>query len=286
MLMCIEMRGLLASGMVVLLVLAVALFVVPIFVPWTTLNCQHQEIDIRTGRTRISTYLAFCKVSERVMASRISSVLPNELIVTTQPDWKLVNTFSPEIGHSPHYRFHGAFSRIHDLEFLWQAANADQLTRRKTVEHLLALWQFDGDDYLARRYIDALRDLEDSGKREPLVRSIKGLEMPEERPEGDHSVLTLFFPVGRPMERVHGYRQATGQFVRDGPWESWHANGKRRSYRHLDHGQLHEPSFKWDDDGKLTCIQSFNHDELVGYESTNLASRPEYAEAQRIAAEP
>jgi hypothetical protein len=279
------MRRLLLSGIVLLVVLAVALFVVPTFIPWSPLNCQTQEIDLRTGKSRSSRYLAFCKVSSRIDETPLSRVLPRELIASARPEWERVNTFSPGISHSPHHSFHGAFSQIRELELLWHAANVDERSRRKTAEHLLALWQFGGSYFVAGRYLEGLHDLWDESKREPLLRSIRALEMPEERADGDHTVLTVFFPDGRPMERVRGSRDSVGRFVRHGIWETWYASGKRRIYGHIEHGQFHGPSFEWAEDGSLTCIQSFKYGQLDGYETANLVSRPEYAEAQRIAAD-
>ena len=132
-----------------LLVLIAAVVVVPTFIPWTPINCTQQDVDIRTGRIRYSRYLAYCKVSERVEESALSRVLPREMVEGVKPEWEPVNTFSPGLHHSPHYRFHGAFGQIRDIEILWEAGKVDESTRRKIASHVLAHWQFHGSYFSA-----------------------------------------------------------------------------------------------------------------------------------------
>ena len=40
--------------------------VVPLFVPWSEINCRHQDINIKTGQARFSRILWFIKISEHV----------------------------------------------------------------------------------------------------------------------------------------------------------------------------------------------------------------------------
>ena len=106
--------------------------------------------------------------------------------------------------------------------------------------------------------------------------------MPAEHVEGDHRVLTVFYPDGQPIEREQGYRDSSGQFVRHGTWETWYPDGKRECYASLEHGVHHGRRFNWDWNGNLSAIEKFNHNELIEYESQNLEAHPEYAEAQRL----
>jgi hypothetical protein len=276
------LRRIVSWGLIAIVVLVAAVLVVSWFIPWTPLNCRHDDVDIRTGRIRHSQYLALCKVSESVEETVLSRVLAQEMIENLEPDWERVNTFSPGIRYSPHYRFHGALSQIRELEILWQEAKVDLSTQRKMASHVLALWQLDGSYFSAGRYLDGLSDLLDAKKREPLLRTIGALTMPEEHVEGDHLVLTVFYPDGHPMERVRGYRDSSSQFVRHGTWETWHLSGKRECYGHFGSGTHHGQRFNWDSDGKLASIERFNHNELIDYESQNLETRPEYAEAQGL----
>ena len=268
---------------IAIVVLGAAVLIVPMFIPWTPINCAYQDVDIRTGKTRSSWYLAFCKVYERVDESALSRALPREMVEGVKPQWERVNTMSPGLGHSPHHRFHGAISQIRSLELLWQVAELDESTKQKIASHVLAIWQFDGSYLRAGHYIYGLRDLNDENKRAPLLRTIGALTIPEEHVEGDHLVLTVSYPDGLPMERVQGYRDSSGQFVKHGTCETWHLGGIRESYSYLDHGMLHGTRFGWDWDGKLTSIQTFDHNKFVDYQSQATSKRvPEYAEAQRL----
>ena len=276
------LRRVASWGSIAIVVLIAAVVVVPWFMPWTPINCGYDEVDIRTGRTRSSWYLAGCKVYNRVMDSALSRALPRELVDGVTPDWKTVNTISPGIGHSPHHRFHGAISQIRSLAYRWEDANVDESTRRIMASHLLAIWQFYGGYYEAGRYIQGLRDLSDPNKRGPLLRTIATLTIPEEHAEGDHLILTVSYPDGLPMERVRGYRDTSGRFVRHGTCETWHPDGKRERYEHFDRGMRHGRGFQWDEDGKLTSVYQYKHNQLVNYESHYFQGRPEYAEAQRL----
>jgi hypothetical protein len=279
------MKRVCLAGGVVLIVCLIAILVIPHFVPWTELNCQHQDLDIHTGRRRVTTFIAFCKVLERIEETAVSRALSREFVESAKPKWQRVNTFSPGLNYSPHYDFHGSFSQISTLAALWEAARVDESTRRKMAMHILALWEFDGSKFLARDYIEALTDLFDEQKSQPLLRSIRALEMPAELAEGDRRIRTVFYPEGSPMKRVRGYRKSSSEFVRDGVWETWHANGKRACYGKMSQGEHHGRRFEWDENGTLMYVESFNHGELVEYESKDLAERPEYEEAKRLAAD-
>jgi hypothetical protein len=226
-------RRIIAACTFLIGVVLALVFVVPIFHPWTELNCRHQDVDIKTGRLRFQRYLLFCKVSERIEESSLSRVLPPSVLADTKPEWQRVNTFSPGTLNSPHYIFHGAISQIHDLKLWWDVAEVPDSIRQKTALHVLAIWQYAGDYFLADRYIYALADLDDRSKRDALIESIQKLQMPQEEVKGSVIIRTVFYPNGQPMDRVQGYRGADGQFVRNGFWESWYPGGKRSDYGHF-----------------------------------------------------
>ena len=47
-----SMRPVVAWTIIVAVILLLALFVVSMFVPWTPINCRHEDVDITTGRLR------------------------------------------------------------------------------------------------------------------------------------------------------------------------------------------------------------------------------------------
>ena len=272
------------SGVIALAMLLA--FVVPYLFPWSELNCRHEDVDITSGRLRAIQYLLFCKVWEQVKDSPLSSALPAELLANVKPKWERVNTFSPGVHHSPHYLFHSATYQIHKLSLLWDAHDLSGPVRQKTALHVLALWQHSQSDSLADCYLDELGELLDGEKRSQTIDTILHLEMPKIETAGTKSVHTMFYPSGQPMDRAEGYVAADGKFVRHGVWESWYANGKRRSYGHFENGKHHGRRFEWDFDGKLIVIERFTHDTLTEYKSENLESHPEYKTALELTTNP
>lgn len=264
----------------------VALFVVPLFVPWTPLNCQIKEIDIRTGRVRSTSYLGFCKVSERITDSTFSKLLPADFVSKASPDWRKVNTFSPGVHHSPHHSFHGAFGQIRMLELAWENGDFDSTIKRKTVQHVLDLWQFGNSYFAADRYIDSLVDGADDKLIERVKQNIGKVEMPRVQVEGDSAVLTLYYPDGGLMERFQGRLDSKGEFINDGVWETWRVDGKRQLYGHFQNGEHHGRRFEWDSEGKLIVIEAFDHGSLSEYEGENLERHPDYEVARKLAGEP
>lgn len=256
-------------------------FVVPFFLPWTELNCRHQDVDIRTGRLRYMKYFLFLKVSDRVEDSSITSLLSPEQL-TGAADWRRVNTFSPGVHYSPHYTFHGAIGDMRTLSMIWEMDNAPEDVRRKTALHVLALWQYAGHDFLAGRYLSALDDLDDRDKRPALIASILRLAMPDVREEGGVVTRTVFYPNSQPMDRIHGRIDAAGRFVKDGAWESWYRDGKRELYAQYVNGEMHGRRFNWNHDGKLGSIEGFAHDTLTEYETENLDRHPDYKVAEQL----
>jgi hypothetical protein len=196
-----------------------------------------------------------------------------------------VNTFSPGIHYSPHYCYHGAGHQIKELAELWQLPapqNFPAELKEPTARHVLALWQ-EGSDDRAGDYIMQLYELLDTENRDTLIKNIVRIEMPKLETVGNRIVKTTYFPSGRPMDRFEGYRTATGEFVADGTWESWHANGKRAVYGHLREGRHNGRRFEWDREGVLIAIEGFHNNELTEYEGTNLARHPDFEKAKELA---
>ena len=275
-------------AIVAVVALAVLLLVFPIFAPWTPLNCQHQDVDIMTGRLRFTRYLLFRKVSERVEDSSLSKVLPADMVTAAGPQWRRVNTFSPGFSSSPHYAFHGAINQICTLSDIWERSEVygfpDDMKQR-TALHILALWQHSEDDYLARDYILCLLyDLIDESKRKQILKALPTLEMPLVETNGSQVIRTVFYPNGEAMDRIHGFANAHGDFIRHGVWEQWRSDGTRTAYGYFENGERHGRTFVWDQDGKLIRIEGFNRGQLCEYEHDDLEQHPDYEIAQELLA--
>ena len=131
--------------------------IVPVFVPWSGINCRHQEINIKTGQVRHSRFLWFVKMSERVKDTQLSLTLQGEVVdVDSIAAWHRVNTFSPGLRHSPHYIFHSAFGQAASLEVIFEMHNATERQRKDAVKGLLSQWQESGNDHAAEDYIHEL----------------------------------------------------------------------------------------------------------------------------------
>ena len=264
--------------------MAVLMLVVPVFVPWTPLNCRHQEVDIMSGRLRFTRYLLFCKVSERIEDSPISKELPEDAVAPAVPEWHRVNTFSPGVHHSPHYIFHSAIYQIHALAGIWEMSELPKDLRRQTAVHVLALWQHSGSDSLANEYIYVLKKLMQDDKRQQTLTTLPSLRMPLTETNGSEVVQTVFFPNGQAMDRIHGYVNESGSFIRHGLWERWSSDGTRSLYGHFENGEHHGRRFEWDRDGKLVVIEAFNRGQLSEYVSDNLEQHPDYKIAHQLLA--
>jgi hypothetical protein len=255
------MRHAIICGAVLIILVLVAILIIPIFAPWTPINCRHQDVDIRTGRVREMRYLLYCKMSDYIKESPISNALPKDFVENAEPEWHRVNTLSPGVHHSPHYIFHSALFQMHSLASIWNMNELPDILREKTAFHLLALWQYAGDDSLADEYLSwflCFNDFSDPEKREKLMQNLDTLKMPRIETNGNHVIKTFFFPNGQPMEWCEGYSNSIGGFVLDG-------------YR-----------FQWDIQSKLTCIDKFTHGVLSEHETKSLEQHPEYKAAQKL----
>lgn len=129
------------------------LFLVPAFFPWTPVNCEHQEIDLLTGRARFIQMRFFVPISTRYEHTPISEALGISNIDSPTGDWKRVNTFSPGVQHSPHYRHHGALSQANNLGLMWQVTEFADEARRESASTVMRLWRDSGGDSGAREFL-------------------------------------------------------------------------------------------------------------------------------------
>jgi hypothetical protein len=109
--------------------------------PWSGLNCWTSEIDVYSGQRRYTRYLYWIPTQTSIYDTAITKELTPENLKGLPTKWYLVNTGSPQIHHSPHYRYHGAWEQIRDLEDLWKRTGATKESRRFTAIQILRLWQ-------------------------------------------------------------------------------------------------------------------------------------------------
>jgi hypothetical protein len=271
-------------GLLMVLAISSAFVVVPIFMPWTKLNCSDQELDINSGRLRLSRYVLFFRISQRIEDSPLTKALPADLL-HHDAEWHMVNRFSPGVRHSPHYAFHSGIHQIRTLENMWQMLDLGPHIRQRTASHVLALWKHSGGDWLAGDYIYGLMDLDKSNNKENSLRKLVALEMPKLETNGEVVIQTVFFPNGQPMDRQET-SVLHGRLIKHGIWEMWYPDGKRQLHGYFRNGELNGRRFEWNRSGDLTAIERFKAGELTEYESTNLTNHPDYAVAQKLSASP
>lgn len=141
------------------LVMVMGPLVVPYVIPWSAINSREEEINIKTGQARCSRHLWYIKISEPVQDTFLSQVLGGESVdVADIAPWHTVNTFSPGLHHSPHYRFHAALFQAAEIESLFETLEPDVERKKQIVRDVLTLWQTHGDYFGARRYIATLSE--------------------------------------------------------------------------------------------------------------------------------
>jgi len=261
----------------------IPLFVVPLFLPWSPINCRYEEVDITTGRLRFSRYLFYCKVSERIEETALSKMLPEDIVSESTPQWRKVNTFSVGCNYSPHHQFHSAIVQIRFLSGIWEMSQQYGLTdstKRAMALHVLALWQHDGSDRLAAEYISVFSEMDNENIRRGILDALPTLQMPLIETNESQVIRTMFFPNGNPMEQIHGYDDDSGKFIRHGIWQRWRPDGTKSIYGHFENGDHHGKRFEWDQNGKLIVIEAFDRGKLSECEMDNLQQHPDHEAAQ------
>ena len=143
--------------------------VVPLFCPWSEINCRHQDINIKNGQTRISRYLWFVKVSESMAGTPLSVALRGETVdVADIEAWQRVNTFCLGTGHSPHYHFHSALHQAEQIDMIESMLEVTPERKQEIAKEILTAWQESGDYHSADEYIHTLLE-NSSTKASPVA---------------------------------------------------------------------------------------------------------------------
>ncbi|HYF51194.1 MAG TPA: hypothetical protein VEJ63_17395 [Planctomycetota bacterium] len=130
---------------------------VPLFYPWTAINCRRQDINIKTGQRRDTRMLWYVAVSERISDTPISKLLQGKSVDVAPGDpWRRVNTFSPWDRNSPHHVYHGALSQIREMVLAFELRGTPPEEQVAIAERLLTLWQTGGRSYSANDYLREL----------------------------------------------------------------------------------------------------------------------------------
>lgn len=150
------------AKIIVAAVVAVAVmtpFVAPLFFPWTKLNSEDQEINIKTGQARYTRYVWYIQVSQRIEDTPLSEAMEGDVIdVADIEPWHFANTFSPGVPNSPHYLFHSALYQARQLKDYGEFFEASGVPKREIATTVLTLWQQSGKSRSADEYLWELLD--------------------------------------------------------------------------------------------------------------------------------
>lgn len=154
--------GIVAAGLALMILPPL---VVPVLTPWSEMNCENQEINIKTGQARYSRSLWFVKISERVEDTALSHALNGETVNVAETEvWHRVNTFSPGVRHSPHYRYHGALSQAKEFGTLQQVYGLNKVDAARFAREVLITWQTNGSYFAADKVLqEKMTELEQGG---------------------------------------------------------------------------------------------------------------------------
>ena len=137
--------------------LILAPLVAPIFVPWSGINCRHEDINIKTGQARYSRSLWFLRISQRINDTPLSRAMQGETVdVADINAWQRVNTFSPGVRYSPHYIFHSALHQAHQMEMIATMLELTPARKKEIAKTILKAWQQSGCDSGADEFINKL----------------------------------------------------------------------------------------------------------------------------------
>lgn len=134
--------------------------------PLSPIHCEHQDIDLNTGRARITQMRFFIPVSVRYEHTSISEAIGIADLLSPTGDWKRVNTFSPGNRISPHYSYHGSLSQAHNLGSIWEDSEFTDDAREEAARTVLRLWRESGRHSGAEEFLNRLGEW----RRDPITR--------------------------------------------------------------------------------------------------------------------
>ena len=144
---------------VIITILFLAPLIIPIIFPWTGINCEHQDINIKTGQVRYTRNLWYITISERVQDTILSKALKGHIVdIANIKPWHRVNTFSLYWNYSPHYIFHSALSQINQIKQFTPIAKLNPEQKQAIATEILTAWQKSGNDKSAEEIISRLQE--------------------------------------------------------------------------------------------------------------------------------
>ncbi len=120
--------------------------------------CQHQDIDIQTGKIRTIRYVFFYKFKAKEKDTKISLFLSNVPGETKKPEWKRVGTYGSFFYRISYYYSH-TMGQMHSLTSDWFWGQFTEEAKQASALNLLLLWQLNDTDEEAAEYIQKISNI-------------------------------------------------------------------------------------------------------------------------------
>ena len=114
--------------------------------PRPELWCEHYDIDIKTGRYRMTSYAFYIKLYERIVDTPVSKLVTKKSKIIQAPEWRRDKTLGDLFMRRSRYKYHGAIAQLYALDDCWFAVDFTEKAKYESAMRLLQLWQLEGYD--------------------------------------------------------------------------------------------------------------------------------------------
>ena len=128
-----------------------------IFFPWSRLNNREEDIELHSGRLRVTYHFLHIPYKRAFSDTPFSLVLSGAGTPEEKDEmWGRVNTFSPGMRNSPYHAYHGAFSQMRMMETTWEFGSFSPEARVKSARQILQAYRENGSRFGGDPIADAL----------------------------------------------------------------------------------------------------------------------------------
>ncbi|MGC9453636.1 MAG: hypothetical protein ACP5HU_02120 [Phycisphaerae bacterium] len=162
----IHRRRIIKWAVVLFLLLVLVLAFMPgLIAPWSRINNEEHEIDLFSGQARVTRYILYLQVSQKVRETPLSEAIGADENPPEKRQWVKVSIFQPFMRRSPHFTYRGAFAQARRMESSWETGEFTPEARAKSARQLLRLWREGGSCRAADPHLQHLRDLAEQAER-------------------------------------------------------------------------------------------------------------------------
>ncbi len=137
----------------VLFALLMAIVGIIVFLPiWRERYQVYNDIDITTGRIRVTDYWFNFKQDQQITDSLLTKTI-GSFPDTVQPQWRAVNRFVKGSHVSEHCLYHGAYSQIREVDLIWQLYPFTDDAKKYIAQTILNKWQADKNYFGVNDYL-------------------------------------------------------------------------------------------------------------------------------------